>query len=70
MPFMLSVNYAECHKQAHYAKCCCAEFHHAECRGATQKSYLLGRVLTDNLRILGIAVRQANTEDYPWTNFS
>ncbi len=31
---MLSVNYAECRKQAHYAECHYAECRHAECRGA------------------------------------
>jgi hypothetical protein len=29
---MLSVNYAECRKQAHYAECRYAECHYAECR--------------------------------------
>jgi hypothetical protein len=31
---MLSVNYAECSKQAHSAECRYAECHYAECRGA------------------------------------
>ncbi len=31
---MLSVNYAECRKQAHYAECHYAECRYAECRGA------------------------------------
>ncbi len=36
---MLSVNFAECRKQAHYAECHYAEYryaecHYAECRGA------------------------------------
>ncbi len=31
---MLSVNYAGCRKQAHYAECCYAECHYAERRGA------------------------------------
>ncbi len=31
---MLSVNYAECHKQAHYAECRYAECRYAECRRA------------------------------------
>ncbi len=39
---MLSVNYAECHKQAYYAECHCAECrytecHYAECSGANLK---------------------------------
>jgi hypothetical protein len=34
MSFLLSVNYAECHKQAHYAECHYAECHYAECRYA------------------------------------
>ncbi len=29
--FLLSVNYAECHKQAHYAQCRYAECRYAEC---------------------------------------
>jgi len=32
---MLSVNYAECHKYAHYAECHYTECHYAECRGAS-----------------------------------
>jgi hypothetical protein len=32
--FVLSVAYAECRKQAHYAKCHYAECRHAECRYA------------------------------------
>jgi hypothetical protein len=31
---MLSVNYADCGKQAYYAECRYAECHYAECRGA------------------------------------
>ncbi len=31
---MQSVNYAECHKQGHYAECRYAECHYAECRYA------------------------------------
>ncbi len=31
---MLSVNYAECRKQAHYAVCRYAEYRYAECRYA------------------------------------
>jgi hypothetical protein len=31
---MLSVNYTECRKQAHYAECRYAECHYAECRYA------------------------------------
>ncbi len=31
--FMLSVNYAECRKQAHYAECHYAEYRYAECHG-------------------------------------
>jgi hypothetical protein len=31
---MLSVAYAECRKQAHYAECHYAECRYAECRGA------------------------------------
>jgi hypothetical protein len=31
---MLSVNYAECRNQAHYAECHYAERHYTECRGA------------------------------------
>ncbi len=29
---MISVNFAECRKQAHYAECRYAKFHYAECR--------------------------------------
>jgi hypothetical protein len=32
--FVLSVIYAECRKQAHYAECRYAECHYAECRYA------------------------------------
>jgi hypothetical protein len=44
---MLSVNYAECRKQARYAEChyaecrkqaCYAECHYAECRGAPDQA--------------------------------
>jgi hypothetical protein len=31
---MLSVNYDECRKQAHYAECCYADCRYAKCRGA------------------------------------
>ncbi len=34
MSFMLSVNYAECHKQAHYVECRYAECRYTECRYA------------------------------------
>jgi hypothetical protein len=33
-PFMLSVNYAQCCKQALYAECHCTDGRYAECRGA------------------------------------
>ncbi len=34
MSFMLSIIYAECREQAHYAQCLYAECRYAECRGA------------------------------------
>jgi hypothetical protein len=36
---MLSVNYAECRKQAHYAECRYDECHYVECRGAKNPSF-------------------------------
>jgi hypothetical protein len=32
---MLSVSYAECHRQTHYAECHYAEWRYAECRGGS-----------------------------------
>jgi hypothetical protein len=39
---MLSVNYAECHKQALYAECRYAECRCAECREALILTYFSG----------------------------
>jgi hypothetical protein len=36
---MLSVNYAECRKQVHYAECRCAKCRYAECHGANTLAY-------------------------------
>jgi len=52
---MLRVNYAECHKQAHYAECHYAECHYAECccaecRGAKANpaTFAAAAILTKN----------------------
>jgi hypothetical protein len=37
---MLSVVYADCHKQTNYAECRYAECHYAECRGAINTAVL------------------------------
>ncbi len=39
--FMLSVNYAECRKQAHWAECCYAECRYTVCRYAECRGDLL-----------------------------
>jgi hypothetical protein len=44
--FMLSVNYAECHKPAHYDEFRYAECRYAECRGAA-KMYSLNHKIND-----------------------
>jgi hypothetical protein len=36
---MLSVNYAKCRKQTHYAECRYDECHYVECRGAKNPSF-------------------------------
>ena len=45
---MLSVNYAECRKQAHYAESRYAECHYAGCRYAECRGVLL-HLLLENL---------------------
>ncbi len=48
---MLSVNYAQCCKQAHYAECRYAECRYAECRGALFRATLCSLILEPTVHL-------------------
>ncbi len=65
---MLSDNYAECRKQAHYAECRYAECHYAECsyaeyRGAINRLSLIKKILDLNKKIYKYKTQQLITAE-------
>jgi hypothetical protein len=58
---MLSVNYAECPKQAHYAEC-----HYAECRGAKKDPYTCMCTSTTYLHQLNTCLRMVERIENGW----
>jgi hypothetical protein len=58
---LLSVNCAECSKQAHYAECRYAECHYAECRGVTNLLFLIKKILDLNKKIYKYKTQQLIT---------
>ncbi len=63
---MLSVNYADCHKQAHCAECHYAKCRYAECRSAIFLSILL-TLQQNKLECLSQA-REARRLSLAWCN--
>jgi hypothetical protein len=55
----VTINYAECRKQAHYGECHYAECHYAEycyaeCRGAINHLFLIKKILDLNRNFLQV----------------